>query len=724
MSRQQRRNAERQAKKKQREALRGRGPGGSVNALLEEATQLHGAGRLEEAILRYDRILAERPDLPDALHLKGIARAQSGHFDDGIALIRRAIELDGSVLDYHQNLGKLFLQAGRLAEALVPYRAAAAIAPQDAGLQGTLGVLLQEVGELAESAAALRRAVALDPSSPEARNNLGNVLKQEGDLEGAEAELRRAVEMRPDYANAYHNLGNVLIELNKVEEGVEALGRATRLQPDHAQAFANLAAGLNLLERPEEGSAAARRAIELSPGMPEAHNNLGAALRASGDVAGAEAAYRQAIAVDPRFSRAHSNLIYILDFNPDYAVRDHQAERRKWQAQHAAPLAQEIRPHANSPDPERRLRIGYVSADFRRHSAANGFGPMIMSYDRSAFDVICYASNALQDEVTAQFRGAATDWRDCARLGDAQLAQTIRDDRIDILVDLSGHSAGNRLLTFARKPAPVQATAWGFATSTGLEAIDYFLADSVIVPESERAIYTEEVLYLPCLMSYLPPAHTPEVSEAPVRRNGFVTLGSFNRLEKMGAGALTAWAEILRRNPSVRLVVKSQALDRPASRSAFEAQLLGLGVDRNRLTLLGGDPQAVHLAKHSLVDLMLDPFPHAGGISAADALWMGVPVVSLSGKTTAGRIGASALHALGLDRLIATSEEDYIETVLGLVDAPETLIELRGSLRGRMQASPFGDAARYVRSAEAIYREIWRRWCAGERRPSLPPSGT
>lgn len=743
MNRQQRRRAAKDAKKRGTA-----GPGSTkpdLGAVFQAAINLHGAGRLDAAAALYDRILQSDPRNPDALHLKGVALAQTGAVDDGVALIRRAIGRRRDNVDYHNNLGNILWRAGRLDEAeaslrravavspghaaahnnlgnvleeagradaaLASYRRAAELDPGNAAIHGNIGILLQKAARLEEAEASLRQAVALDGASAEAHNNLGNVLKGLGRLAEAEAALRRAIALRPDYANAWHNLGGVLMDQRRLRDAVEALQRAVELDPSLAPAWTNLAAGLNLLDRAEEGATAARKAIALAPGLAEAHNNLGVALRSLGYNEAAEESYRRVVALNPAHAQAHSNLIFVLDFDPRYGVAEHQAERRRWNSQHAAPLSGEVRPHANRPDPERRLRVGYVSADFRQHSAANCFGPMILSCDRDAFDVVCYSSNFRDDAVTATFREAATLWRDSYAASDAQLAETIRDDAIDILVDLSGHTAGNRLRVFARKPAPVQVTAWGHGVGTGLGAIDYFLTDPTIVPESESALYAERIRYLPSHLPYMPPADSPPVAPPPCLSAGYPTFGSFNRLEKVNDEVLTLWRGILERLPAARLLIKSQALDRPAVRADFERRLDALGFARDRRDLHGSTPQPEHLAMHGQVDVVLDTFPHSGGVTTADALWMGVPVVTWRGRTVPWRLGASTLGALSLERFVAETPEQYVEIAVAAARDAGRLASLRASLRERMAGSPIGDTLRYCRAVEQVYREIWRRWC-------------
>lgn len=747
MSRQQKRQAARQAKKGRRPSIPTENASGDLDSLFENAIRLHGAGQIGQAVELYDQALSIAPGHPDALHLKGVACSQTGQLETGIELIEQALASNRDHIDYNNNLALLLIQAGRLKDAEATLRHVIALAPthspafssladvlertnqlqeatsvlrqatgfdpENAALWGNLGRLLEAIGEREDALAAFQKSVALAPQSPEGRNNFANVLKETGMFERAEEEYKRAIGLNPNYANAHQNLGSLLIEMHRIPEGIQSLRKAISLQPDLAQAHVNLAAGLNSLDRLVEGAAQAQRAIEIDPTLPDAHNNLGVALRALGDYKGAEAAYRRVIELDSSHARGQSNLIYALDFNTAYDVADHQTARREWYETHGRPLSSDIRPHTNDRSPQRRLRVGYVSADFRHHSATNGFGPMLLEYDRSKFDVICYASNIEQDDVTKRFRSSATEWRDCARLSDTTLSDLIREDGIDILVDLSGHSAGNRLLVFARKPAPVQVTAWGFGTGTGLETIDYFLTDEIVAPSAEHELYAEEIEFLPSHLPYMPPTPCPDVSPAPCLTNGFVTFGSFNRLEKMNDAALAAWSDILGGAPETRLVIKSQALDREPVLETFKARLTAVGIDPQRVDLLGGDPQPEHLAKHALVDLMLDPFPHGGGVSSSDSLWMGVPLITLLGNTVPGRLGASADHALGLDDFITNGVEDYVQTAIRLASQSDYIAGVRSSLRERIQACPVGDTKQYVVAVEEIYRNIWARWCAG-----------
>jgi predicted O-linked N-acetylglucosamine transferase (SPINDLY family) len=421
------------------------------------------------------------------------------------------------------------------------------------------------------------------------------------------------------------------------------------------------------------------------------------------------------LALSPDSSVAHSGLIFALDLLPGHA-EEARAERQRWDARFGQAWRDRPAGHPNDPDPDRPLRVGYVSADFYHHSASSAFMPILRSHDKTQVRVYCYSGATARDAVNEEARALADVWHDVALLSDDGLEALIRADEIDMLIDLSGHSAGNRLPVFARKPAPVQVTAWGYATSTGIEAMGYFLADPVVVPPEARAQYVEEVANLPGVLCYAPPANPPAVTEPPATERGYVTFGTFNRLPKVSSETLAAWGRVLAAVPSARLTIKCSGANVSPGRDRLTAELLEHGVHPDRVTLLGGTPQLEHLAAHGEIDVMLDTFPQNGGITTLDALLMGVPVVTLLGERVSGRASASMLTSLGLDDLVAHTTEEYVEIAARLAGDLGRLARERATLRQRLLASPIGDTRAYTRAVEATYRALWQRWTRGEGR--------
>jgi len=459
-----------------------------------------------------------------------------------------------------------------------------------------------------------------------------------------------------------------------------------------------------------EAEACCRLGLRVKPDFVEAHSNLGNTLKDTGRLVEAQSSYRRALELKPDYVMAHNNLIFTLDMAADMNLSALHDERRKWSEAHAAPLLQQI-PHTNTPDPERRLRVGYVSADFKMHSASSAFGSMLTCYDRSRFEVFAYTNSVQTDELTERFRQSATCWRKIVGLSDEAVAELIRQDGIDILVDLSGFSAGNRLLVFARKPAPLQITAWGYAAGTGMPAMDVLFSDAVVVPPDERQFHTEQVRYLPCLLTYSTYQSPPAVNELPALSAGVITFGSFSRLSKISDEAYRTWAQVLLAVPGSRMVLKTGELDDAATRARVTGHFTRAGVASERITLLGKTSWPDHMAAFNRVDISLDPFPQGGGVTTLEGLLMGVPVVTLRWPTLSGRTSASILTTLGLPDWIAETPEQYVEIAVRKAQGIPALAELRSQLRPRFMSSVIGDADAYARVVEQEYRQLWREWC-------------
>lgn len=568
-------------------------------------------------------------------------------------------------------------------------------------------------GRLAEAEQSYRRILQQHPEHSDSLHLLGVIALQTGHPEPALELIRRAVAQRPDAAVYRNNLGQVLERLGRRDEARAEYEAAIERDPDYAEAFNNLGYVLALDDRLGEAEADYRKAIALDAGYAEPHTNLGNVLKDRGELDEAIAEYRRAVELRPDLPALYSNLLLTLHYHPGYSPEDLAREHRAWAERYVAPLAGERRPLANDADPDRRLRIGYVSADFREHPVARFMLPLLERHERQRTEVFVYADVTRPDAMTDELRVHADVWRDISALSDAAVAKAVREDAIDILVDLAAHSARNRLLVFARKPAPVQVTYLGYCSTTGVDAIDYRLTDrSLDPPDSDLRHYTERSVWLPdCYWCY--PAPTLPEDEMPLARRepGTPTFGCLNNFAKVTPQTLRLWAELLERVPEARLIVHGRA---GIHNERVQSVLGAAGIEAERIICIGSQRYEDYLSTYREIDVALDPFPFAGGTTTCDALWMGVPVVTLVGRTAVSRGGMSLLTHVGLDDLVARTEDEYVAFAARLIHDCDRLATLRHELRPRLEASALMDVDRFVQNLETAYRTMWRSWCEAQ----------
>jgi protein O-GlcNAc transferase len=652
----------------------------TLQQLFDLALQHHQAGRLQDAEQIYRQILAHEPGHAGALHRVGLLAYHAGRYANAVQLIRQAI----------------------------------VFGLEDAEAYSNLGGALRAQGLLDEAIEAFRRTSVLRPGDPAAQINLGNSLVAGGRTDQAIVAYKRAIALRPGSVEAHNNLGNALMETGQLEEAVAAYRHALDLEPNRPQVHLNLGTALKGQGRLEDAIAAFRKAMELKFDLPEARINLGNALKDAGRLDEAVAVYREAIAANPGCVEAHSNLLLSLHYHASYAPQMIAEEHRGWNRQHAEPLRKYIQPHLNDRSPERRLRVGYVSPDFREHAVAKFLLPLVLHHDRNELEVFAYSNVRIPDATTGQFRAHADNWRRIAGLSDADAAELIRQDQIDILVDLAGHTSGNRLTLMARKPAPIQVTYLGYPNTTGLTAMDYRLSDARADPPGETEKYHSEYLvHLPDGMwCYSPDPEAPTITTSPAAVTGRVIFGSFNQWAKLNRHVLRLWGMLLMRVHGAQLLLKGAAQgDTSGRRSALEV-LATEGVTEDRVHFIDRAPtHAQHMAQYRLVDIALDPFPYNGATTTCEALWMGLPVVVLAGRSHVSRVGVSLLSRAGLSELIAETPEQYLKIASELANDIPRLAMLRSSLRDRMRQSPLMDGPRFARNLEAAYRQMWRNWC-------------
>jgi len=636
------------------------------------AVQQHQSGRLREAESQYRQLLAQQPAHADALHMLGLLAFQTGHLAEAERLIREAIRLNPSAAAYHTDLG----------------------------------AVLATGGDIPAAAEAFRQATMLQPTLAEAHDNLASALQRLGQIDPAIASFERALSLRPGSSPFMRHLADALQLAGKYQESAEVYRKLLKISAADPEDHFNLGNALRGLGQTDEAIALYQKAVELKPDFGAAHNNLANLLQLAGQIDRAIAHYRDSLRLASA-SAVWSNLIFALHLHPADDPNLIRQELDHWNEAFARPLAPVHPRYETDADPNRRLRVGYVSPHMGEHAVGRYLLPLLANHDKAAFEIFCYSDLARPDAITEQLRSHVDQWRDTNGIADEQLAEQIRRDRIDILVDLTMHMEGNRMLMFARKPAPVQVTWLGYPGSTGLRTMDYRLTDPYLDPVGmDESVYSEKTLRLPdSYWCYQPSGDEPEPNDLPALKNGFVTFGCLNHFPKINSLVLGQWARVLLAVPNSRLLI----LAPPGhARQRVLRELAQLGIKRGRVRFADRQPRLDYFRLYHQIDIGLDTFPYAGHTTSLDSLWMGVPVVTRTGNTAVSRGGASILSNAGLAELIARTSDEYVSIARRLASDLPKLAQLRSTLRKRMQASPLTHAAQFARDMEAAYRFMWK----------------
>jgi predicted O-linked N-acetylglucosamine transferase (SPINDLY family) len=629
-------------------------------------------------------------------------------------------------------------RAGNFRQAEELYQHVIRADPYHGPAHNNLGLAFANQGRSEEALAHYLEAVRLSPGLSDAYNNVATILVNQGKPAEAERYCRQALQLRPHFPEAYNNLGNALQDQLKLTAAVECYRRALSLFPNFAEGYYNLGNALRELKQLEEAARCFQEALRLKPQFPFALNNLGNVYLKLGSVDLALANFEQALRYQPNLGMAQSNRLFVLNYLPDADADVVFREHREWgqavegrgargegrEGRHDASL--HARPSSLAPRP---LRIGYVSPDFRYHALTRYFEPVLARHDPKQIETFCYAEMVHGDAVTQRLQKLAHHWCWTTQLTDAQLAERIRADQIDILVDLAGHTACNRLRVFALKPAPIQATWLGYMNTTGLTAIDYRITDDYLDPapasshssqttgEGTSVRDTEELLRLPDgICCFAPPAEAPAVSPLPALSRGYVTFGSLHNLFKVNDRVLNLWSEVLTSLPTARFLMFRDTIT-AAVQERLRRQFAERGIAGERLDIRRGTDAPGFMSVYGEIDVSLDTFPFSGGVTTCESLWMGVPVISLCGVRPAGRHSAAILKRVDLDDWVADRPEQYVELAKRLSGNLESLAKTRIELRERMKPT-LCDAERFTRGLEAAYRSIWRKKCVVDARLS------
>jgi protein O-GlcNAc transferase len=644
---------------------------------------------------------------------QGHAAEERDEFDAAHRLYLEAVATDENCATAHMNLGNSLNAAGRCPEAIAAYQRALAIEPEHASAHYNLGLALLDGGDSARTEAHFRAAIRQRTTFPQAWVGLALVLEGRGDLDEAAACYAQAVKDKPDYAEAYRNLAQLNQLQGKRQQAADNFSKALQFAPQDAAAHA----GLGLIYK-EHGEVCAaiecyRRALSFRPDHPQQLGDLGNALQEQGEIDEAIGLYRRALALDPGNREGYGNLLFTLNYHPDKSAEEIFQAYRAYDAQFGLPYRSDWREHDNDRTLQRRLRVGYVSPDFARHPVRHFLEPLLAHHDKSAVEVWAYAEVAQEDEVTARYRAYADQWVPTRGMSDAALAERIRADAIDIVVDLAGHTAHNRLGVFARKPAPVAVSWLGYGYTTGLSAIDYLLTDGQSSPPGCDSLFAEHPWRLETPgFAYRPANGMGDVNSLPALDRRFVTFGTLTRSVRINHRTIEVWARILQRVPGAHLLVDSKNFVDAGMRARVIERFAAHGIGSERLELGFHTPPWDVLRG---IDIGLDCFPHNSGTTLFETLYMGLPYVTLAGRPSVGRLGGSILEGVGHPEWIAQSEDEYVEKAVALASDLPKLAALRANLRREMQQSALMDESGFARKVETAYREMFAAWAVTRR---------
>ncbi len=623
-------------------------------------------------------------------------------------LFEKAVKLNSGSHALLSNLGEALRRSGNLEGSVSAFLRAIALKPDHPLAHNGLGIAYRDSGNLSLAEKSFREATRNNPNYWEGLRNLGMVLLESKQVPEATMVLQQALALRPSDATLLVNLGSALIMSGDLAGAVEAYTCAVKAAPSNPLAHHNLGNAFHEGQKFDEAIAEFRRALDIDPRRAETHNSLGVALADIGQGTEAIASFRKAISLKPDFIQAHSSLLFNLNYHPETSDASLAIEHIAWNQVHVNPYHQSIAVHDNDRDPGRRLRIGYVSPDFRQHVIAQFFLPVLENHDSAGFEIFCYSQVQREDANTIRCRESAHHWRDLVGMNDDDAAVLIRADKIDILIDLAMHGTNHRLPVFARKPAPIQATYLAYAGSTGLTSIDYRLSDPYLDPPGrDEEVYSEKTLRLPRSYWCYEPIASPGIAPLPALENGFITFGCLNNFCKINPLVLNTWLRLLKAVPNSRMILHAPP---GSSRERIREACRAGGVEPHRFQFVDRVPLGEYLDTYNKIDIALDPFPFGGGTTTCDALWMGVPVVSVAGTRAVGRGGLSILSTLGLPNLVGASAAELIQIATHLAGNLPLLTGLRTSLRERMKDSPLMDPLTFTRALEQLYQEMWIQW--------------
>ncbi len=732
----------------------------NINKLLQKAINQHKANNFQEAEKLYKQILENEPNHPDANHNMGVLATQFSKHNIAVQFFQKALSQRPNDENFKKNLrnalshlqkkeqpsqneiqhlvnlymegeytealalsqkmtrdfpnfgfgfkilGSLLKKLGRIQDALIAMEKSVELTPNDAEAYFNLGNTLKELGKLSEAEACYRKAVEIKPDYVDAYFHLGNTQYEIGKILESGISYRKTIELKPEYVIAYSNLGSVLKQLGKLSEAEACYRKAVEIKPDYAEAYSNLGVTLQELGKVTEAETSCRKAIELKPDYAEAYYNLGNTLQELGKLTEAETSFCKAIELNPDFIYAYNNLLLGLNYNSELDTAYYIQWATKFGEMVSKKVDQKFTDH-NMILKGAKLKVGFVSGDFRNHSVGY-FLENFLSH-LSGIELVAYHSSHEEDALTNRIKPYFSKWIPIHGKNDKEVADIIYSDNINILIDLSGHTKNNRLAMFAYKPAPLQISWLGYSASTGVAEMDYYVGDNYVARKEEESSFTEKIYRLPnCYLCFSPPYDAPDIDTLPAIKNGFITFGCFNNLNKINNEVIALWSEILINIPSSKLFLKSKQLNDQKVQDTLYQNFEQYGINRDKLILDSYSPTRKELlATYNKIDIALDPFPYTGTTTSVEALYMGVPVLTLKGDKFISNVGESIMHNIKMSDWIAKNKDEYVKKAKDFSFNILHLAEIRAKLRDKSLNSPLFDGQGFANDFQDGLMKMW-----------------
>ncbi len=667
-------------------------------------------GKLKEALSNIDKALEMAPNFAEAHNKRGAILKAAGSLSQAKTSFLAALKINPDYSHAYNNLGTVNMESGHLVDAIENYKTAIRLTPEDAGAYNNLGSALLAQGKIEDAIIAFNNSIKIKPENASTYNNLGRAYKDLGNTEDAIKCFEKAIYNDSGSLLAYNLLGNLYQDKGKESKSIPLYEKALSIKPENAVLNNNFGNALRKLGLSQQAINKYKKAIELQPNFIEAYNNLGSAFTDIGETFDAIEMFKKAYALKTDYVPSIVNLLLTINYSSKIENEYIYEKTTELAALIDIKGAGEI---TNvSIDKQRKLKIGYVSGDFSNHPIGYFIEAVLTQHNKSTFDVTCYSNSIKFDDLTKQIKKAVNYWRNIHALTDDDVAEMIMEDKIDILVDLSGYTNKNRLPIFARRNAPVQVTWLGYFATTGLKNMDYILADKYVLPEGEERYFTETVRRLPdSYLCFVPPSCKISVEDPPSLKSGQITFGCFNNFSKLNPEVFKLWSEIMHDVPGSRLFLKYRQYSDDVIKQKVYQEFFRHGIKNDRIIMEGSSPREELLKQYNQVDIALDPFLFGGGTTTAESVWMGVPVVTLRGNRWVGRVSESILSTMGHQELIANSSEDYKKIAVSLSSDSEKILEYKNNLRKTLLSSPLCNGKRFARNLEGEYRKMWQEWC-------------